>query len=141
MTLKTKGKAKGGGGAMAFDLTLSHARLETAHCLAPGLFRSLSHGDREQEKLKVSYKHGERENIEFSGPEPLGVDDLRVLQGLVAMAGPHGIILSPEPTADAPRQLRLLLDLPHPDLADPAGARSAVLSRAGRVRGARLAGA
>ena len=114
MTLKTKGLPKAGGGAMAFDLT--HARHDRSHCLAPGLFRSLERGERERNKLNVIYKHGENEFIEFSGPEPLGADDMRILQGLVAMAGPHGIILSPEPTADGPRQLRLLLDLPHPEL-------------------------
>lgn len=100
---------------MAFDLT--HARHDPAHCLAPGLFRSLKRGDRKKLKLDVIYKYGDKEQIEFSGPEPLGADDLRVLQGLVAMAGPSGIILTPEPTADAPRQLRLLLEMPHPEVA------------------------
>jgi hypothetical protein len=100
---------------MAFDLT--HARHDPAHCLAPGLFRSLKRGDRKKFKLDVVYKYGDKEQIEFSGPEPLGADDLRVLQGLVAMAGPFGIILTPEPTDDAPRQLRLLLEIPHPEIA------------------------
>ncbi len=100
---------------MAFDLT--HARHDPAHCLAPGLFRSLKRGDRKKLKLDAIYKYGEKEQIEFSGPEPLGADDLRVLQGLVAMAGPGGIILTPEPSADAPRQLRLLLEMPHPEVA------------------------
>jgi hypothetical protein len=100
---------------MAFNLT--HARHDPAHCLAPGLFRSLGPGDRKRWKLDVTYTYGESEIIEFSGPEPLGADDLRVLQGLVAMAGPGGIILTPEPTADAPKQLRLLLDLTHPAMA------------------------
>ncbi|WP_268916240.1 replication protein C, IncQ-type, partial [Aeromonas caviae] len=34
------------------------------------------------------YDYGDGKRIEFSGPEPLGADDLRILQGLVAMAGP-----------------------------------------------------
>lgn len=99
---------------MAFDLT--HARHDPAHCLAPGLFRSLKRGDRKKLKLDVVYKYGDHEQIEFKGAEPLGADDLRVLQGLVAMAGPAGIILTPEPSADAPRQLRLLLEMPHPEV-------------------------
>lgn len=64
---------------MAFDLT--HARHDPAHCLAPGLFRSLKRGDRKKLKLDVTYPYGEGEQIEFSGPEPLGADDLRILQG------------------------------------------------------------
>jgi hypothetical protein len=93
---------------MAFDLT--HARHDPAHCLAPGLFRSLKPGDRKKLKLDVIYRYGENEQIEFSGPEPLGADDLRILQGLVAMGGPNGVILSPEPTANVPKQLRLFLE-------------------------------
>lgn len=48
--------------------------------------------------------------IEFSGPEPLGADDLRILQGLVAMAGPNGLVLGPEPKTEGGRQLRLFLE-------------------------------
>jgi hypothetical protein len=91
-----------------FELT--HARHDPAHCLAPGLFRSLQPGERKRTKLNVVYDFGDGKRIEFSGPEPLGVDDLRVLQGLVAMAGPRGLVLSPEPKTEAGRQLRLFLE-------------------------------
>ena len=91
-----------------FDLT--HARHDPAHCLAPGLFRSLKRGDRKKLKLDVTYRYGDNEQIEFKGPEPLGADDLRVLQGLVAMAGPNGVILHPEPQTEVGIQLRLLLE-------------------------------
>jgi len=91
-----------------FDLT--HARHDPTHCLAPGLFRSLKRGERKKSKLHVVYDYGDGRRIEFSGPEPLGADDLRVLQGLVAMAGPHGLVLSPEPKTEAGRQLRLFLE-------------------------------
>lgn len=93
---------------MAFDLT--HARHDPAHCLAPGLFRSLKKGDRKKLKLDVTYHYGEREEARFIGFEPLGVDDMRFLQGFVAFAGTNGVILTPNPTADLPRQLRLFLD-------------------------------
>jgi hypothetical protein len=89
---------------------LTHARHDPAHCLAPGLFRSLKRGERKRGKLDVVYDYGEGKRIEFSGPEPLGADDLRILQGLVAMAGPAGLLLSPEPQTEAGRQLRLLLE-------------------------------
>ena len=46
----------------------------------------------------------------FVGFEPLGADDMRLLQGLVALGGPKGIILTSEPTADLPKQLRLFLE-------------------------------
>lgn len=88
---------------------LTHARFDAAHCLTPGLFRGLKKGDRKRLKLNVVYEHGDR-RIEISGPEPLGADDLKVLQGLVAMAGPDKRRLSPEPKTENGRQLRLALD-------------------------------
>ncbi|WP_418139576.1 replication protein C, IncQ-type [Oceanimonas smirnovii] len=69
-----------------FDLT--HARHDYIHCLAPGLFRSTRGVNSKSEKLDVVYEFGNGNRIEFSGPEVLGVTELRVLQGLVAMAGP-----------------------------------------------------
>lgn len=92
---------------MAFDLT--HARHDPAHCLAPGLFRSLKRGERKRLKLDVTYHYAEDEQARFVGFEPLGADDMRLLQGLVALGGPQGIILTPEPTSDMPKQLRLFL--------------------------------
>ena len=89
---------------------LTHAKHDPAHCLAPGLFRSLKKGDRKKLKLDVVYEFGSGTRLEFSGPEPLGSDDLRVLQGLVAMAGPDGLLLSPDPQTDAGKQLRLFLE-------------------------------
>jgi len=97
------------------NYNLTHARHDPAHCLAPGLFRSLKRGDRKKLKLDVTYQYGE-DRIEFSGPEPLGTDDLRVLQGLVAMAAisgdsGRGILLKPETTNKIGHQLRLFLEL------------------------------
>jgi hypothetical protein len=88
---------------------LTHARHDPGHCLAPGLFRSFKRGERKKLKLDVTYAFGD-DSIRFWGPEPLGADDLRILQGLVAMAGPSGLVLSPEPRTDAARQLRLSLE-------------------------------
>lgn len=101
------------GHGMNFDLT--HVRHDPAYCLAPGLFRSLQRGQRKRLKLDITYIHGE-DSIRFWGPEPLGVDDLRILQGLVAMAaisgdGGRGIVLRNETKSEAGQQLRLLLDL------------------------------
>lgn len=93
---------------MKFNLT--HARHDPAHCLAPGLFRSLKKGERRTHKLDVVYEFGDGQRIEFSGPEPLGADDLRVLQGLVALAGPSGLVLSPEPKTADGKQLRFSLE-------------------------------
>ncbi|CAB1371006.1 replication protein C, IncQ-type [Denitratisoma oestradiolicum] len=95
-----------------FELT--HARHDPAHCLAPGLFRSLKRGDRKRLKLSVVYQSGS-DRIEFSGPEPLGADDLRVLQGLVAMAAVcgtegGGIVLPPTPATHEGKALRRLLE-------------------------------
>ncbi|EIU1333912.1 replication protein C, IncQ-type [Pseudomonas aeruginosa] len=92
---------------MGFDLT--HARHASSVCLAPGLFRSLKRGERKRQKLDVTYRHGEFECLRFVGFEPLGADDMRLLQVLVALAGPSGVILSADPSADLPKQLRSLL--------------------------------
>lgn len=94
------------------DTELEHGRCDAAHCLAPGLFRSLVKGQRKREKLDISYNYGD-ETLRFIGFEPLGAADLRVLQGIVAMAGPDGILLSPEPIAELPRALRKSLDTRH----------------------------
>ena len=85
-------------------------RHSPSHCLAPGLFRALQKGERRQAKLEVAYDYGKGRSIEFSGPEPLGADDLRVLQGLIAMAGPSGLLLEPEPSTECGHQLRLFLE-------------------------------
>ncbi|MBJ3357802.1 replication protein C, partial [Salmonella enterica subsp. enterica serovar Derby] len=90
--------------------SLSHVRHDPAHCLAPGLFRALKRGERKRSKLDVTYDYGDGKRIEFKGPEPLGADDLRILQGLVAMAGPNGLVLSPEPKTEGGQQLRLFLE-------------------------------
>lgn len=101
---------------MVYDLT--HARHDPAHVLAPGLFRSLGRGDRARLKLDVTYIHG-TDQLEFKGHEPLGVDDMRVLQGLVAMAGPEGLILRDEDqTSPAGKQLILDLFSPPAVIAD-----------------------
>ena len=89
----------------------THVRHDPAHCLAPGLFRSLRRGARIKQKLHVIYKFGKKELLEFSGPEPLGADDLVVLQGLVAMAGPQKIILGPDEKSEKGIILRKRLDL------------------------------
>ena len=92
---------------MTFDLT--HARHDPAHCLAPGLFRSLKRGDRKKLKLDVTYDYG-KQRLRFVGFEPLDAQDMRMLQGIVALSGPKGIILTDEPSTDRGKQLRLMLN-------------------------------
>jgi len=92
-------------------LNLKFAMHDTIHCLTPGLFRSLKRGERKASKLNVIYEFGDGEKIEFSGPEPLGDDDLRVLQGLVAMAGPSGHILDESPETQQGLTIRQLMEL------------------------------
>lgn len=92
---------------MTFDLT--HARHDPAHCLAPGLFRSLKRGERKKLKLDVTYEYG-AQRLRFVGFEPLDAQDMRMLQGIVALSGPKGIILTDEPSTDRGKQLRLMLN-------------------------------
>jgi len=89
---------------------LTHVRHDPAHCLAPGLFRSLKKGERKHRKLDVTYSFGENESMRFVGFEPLGADDMRFLQAIVAFGGPNGILLTVEPDTDTGRQLRLFLE-------------------------------
>ena len=86
-----------------------HARHDRAHCLAPGIFRSLRKGRRKSQNLDITYVFGDL-SLRFVGFQPLGADDMRFLQGIIALAGPHGLILGSEPTTEAGRQLRLFLD-------------------------------
>lgn len=75
---------------------LTHARHNAWHCTTPGLFRSLQKGSRKKQKLDVQHVIGDV-RIHFTGYEPLGGNDLRLLQGLVAWAGLDGMVLSPCP--------------------------------------------
>ena len=100
-------------------LEIQFALHDPAHCLAPGLFRSLQKGERRTRKLDLHYQHGEK-SLHFKGPEPLGVDDLKVLQGLVAMAGPIGKSLGPSPKTGHGQQLRTSLELRHEALTEEA---------------------
>lgn len=75
-----------------------YARHDPELCLAPGLFRSLKRGSRNQ-KWCVTY--GE---ITFCGEESLGVDDLRVLQVLMAIATENYLKFH-NPTSPAAKKL------------------------------------
>lgn len=94
---------------------LTHARHDPAHCLIPGLFRSLPKGERKRGKLELVYELSENVRIEAKLFEPLGADDLRVLQGLVAMAavsheGKGVLVLNSQPQTPMGIELRELLD-------------------------------
>jgi hypothetical protein len=104
------GKAKKTAATKTTVYRLTHARHEPIHCLAQGLFRSLAPGERKLCKLDIAYEYGGM-RIEFKGPEPLGAFDLRILQGLVAMAGPEGMSLPllTEPKTAMGSELKSLL--------------------------------
>jgi len=87
------------------DTELTHARFHPSYCTAPGLFRSLHKGQRKMEKLDVTYCWGSYK-MHFVGKERLGADDMRLLQVIVALAGPIGVTLSPDPTKAIPLALR-----------------------------------
>ena len=91
-------------------MRLVSARHSPTHTLAPRLFRSLKKGEREISKLDVTYE-GDGYTVEFSGPEPLGANDLRTLQGLVGMAGPSKCKLPAIPNTPAGQALRAMLEM------------------------------
>ncbi len=100
---------------LKYDLT--HLQHEPLHCLAKGLFRSLGPDDRHKLKLATTYQFGNGNQIEFSGPEPLGADDLRVLQALIALApicdeeNKKGYTIKQETKSELGKTLREKLEL------------------------------
>lgn len=97
------------GALMPFELT--HARHDPAICLFPGLFRTLKRGDYSKEKLHLTYQFGPKEKIEFLNYEPLGPEDLRVFQGLIAMSGKTRFVIRPNTNGPRARALREALEL------------------------------
>jgi hypothetical protein len=93
--------------AVRYELT--HAKCDPAHCNCPGLFRTFEKGKRDTMPLDIKYGIQDDKTLWFVGRWQLGRDDLRVLQGLVAMAGLHGVCLLNEPTSDIGQATRKLL--------------------------------
>ena len=88
-----------------------HIRHEPSHVMAPGLFRSVKRGDYEKLKLDVTYNFGNGESLEFGAKEPLGVPEMRALQGLIAMAGTNSNLLTPNPISESGQRARDMLDM------------------------------
>lgn len=65
----------------------THAKSDPAHCIVPGLFQALKRGVREGCNHSVTHQYGDV-TLAFRCFEPLGADDLRVLQGLLAIGSP-----------------------------------------------------
>lgn len=84
---------------------LSFCQHDTLLCLADGLFKSLDKKVARKVMLQFTAKHG-KESVQFTCIEPLGANDLRFLQGVVALAGLNGKGLSNSPTNPIPEKLR-----------------------------------
>ena len=82
------------------------ARHDPAHCLAPGLFRSIRNST--PENLDITYVHGET-TVRFLARSFLGAEHQRLLTALVALAGVGGETLSPTPTTEIGKTLRELI--------------------------------
>ena len=93
---------------------LTHARHCPTHCLLPGLFRSVPKKKR-QKGLELKYQFAGGVRVEVKMFEALGADDMRILQGLIAMAaiqadGKKMEPLPPAPTSPDMVNLRNMLD-------------------------------
>jgi hypothetical protein len=93
---------------------LTHARHCPTHCLLPGLFRSVPKKER-QKGLELKYQFTGGTRVEVKIFEALGADDMRILQGLIAMAAIQGEGKKMEPLPPAPESpdminLRNMLD-------------------------------
>ena len=95
-----------------YELTKS-AKHDPAHCLVPGLFRSLKRGERKKEKLDLKYHFSDDKNefIRFVCYEPLDALDLRVLQGVLALATKDSEVLSSSAETQESIELRSLLEM------------------------------
>ena len=90
---------------------LTHVRHDPAICLVPGLFRTVKRGDYKKKNLHIVYEFGPKEKIEFLGFEPLGPEDLLVLQGLIAMAGKNRSIIACDAKGKRGLELRKQIEL------------------------------
>lgn len=90
---------------------VTHAQHDPATCLVPGLFKSLKRGDYKSQKLDITYQYTDRESLRFTGFEPLGGPELRLLQILAGMGGPSDMLLDlTMPVSEIGEQLAVLLD-------------------------------
>lgn len=89
---------------------LTQAKFDLAHCLAP-IFYSYPKGAKKNLKLDVIYPYNKTTTLRFVCFEPLAVPELRLLQGLVALAGKDGSILKDKSPSLLGQQLRTLLAL------------------------------
>jgi hypothetical protein len=88
-----------------------YAILQPAVVLSPGLFRALQKTG-VREGLAVSYR-SQDSVIHMQGPEWLGSDDLRILQGVAAFAGCQRVELPANPATDIGKRLREQLHAEH----------------------------
>lgn len=90
----------------------THAKNDPAHCTVPGLFQALQKGARNGKNHTVTHQYGDVALV-FRCFEPLGADDLRVLQGLLAIGSPisEPVVLTAETSNDELREIRKNLQL------------------------------
>lgn len=86
-----------------------HAKHDPAICGAPGLFRSLKRGSRAT-PLAIVYKYGS-ETLQYSSDVLLGCDDLRILQGVMALASGSNVAIHADSSRETSRRLRSALRL------------------------------
>lgn len=90
----------------------TYAKNDPAHCTVPGLFQPLKRGVRKGRNHTVTHQYGDV-ILEFSCFEPLGADDLRVLQGLLAIGSPisEPVVLTADTSNEVHREIRRNLNL------------------------------
>jgi hypothetical protein len=117
MTPKSRSSAQEQDSAAAAKHPLSlyrytHAKNDPAHCTVPGLFQPLKRGTREGRNHTVTHQYGDV-SLVFRCYEPLGADDLRVLQGLLAIGSPISdpVVLTAESPDEQHQEIRKNLQL------------------------------
>jgi hypothetical protein len=92
-----------------------HARHDSAFCLAPGLFYSVPKGQRRELFLDVVYETTEA-TFHFGSRQALGVTEMRVMQGLIALAPISGLngertVIGPETLSQSGIEHRQTMEL------------------------------
>ncbi len=96
----------------------THAKCDPAHCTVPGLFQALQKGTRKAEDdfvcnpYSITHEYGDV-TLVFRCSTLLGADDLRVLQGLLAIGSPlsDSMVLTTDSPQERYRKIRNQLNL------------------------------
>lgn len=66
------------------------ARMDTVHCLMPGLFKNIAH-TKSKQRMELDYHYGKDLTVKAVGPYQLGAYEMRVLQSITYLSTQRGM--------------------------------------------------